>query len=298
MGAVARVGVALLVTVALAAPARRASAGEAQRAVDEANAALTAEPPRRDAARGALTRATALGGEPPAVAEAYFRLGALDEEDEAFARAVADYRACLAVAPVSSGGRWARNASARMQWLSVRSEGGFAPLAQLQRLKQRLERAPALAGDAGAVEAFARDAEAFPPGIVRAESRLLVAAAWLGPLRRPRDAIRELRTASADRGADGMSLRLAERGLVDALLAEGLLDDAAQEVQGHAVQLDPLVVMRVQQLVRRRSLLRGAWIALATLATLIGLAVALHRRRNRGALAAPAGAQAGPAGAT
>jgi hypothetical protein len=59
-----------------------------------------------------------------------------------------------------------RNAANRMQWLGVRPEGDFAPLARLHRFK----RDAALAADPEAIVALARDTEAFPPGIVRAES--------------------------------------------------------------------------------------------------------------------------------
>jgi hypothetical protein len=267
-------GIALLLTLAVSAEVRVARASEGQRAVDEANVALAVQPPRREAARSALERATAADDDPAAVSEAYFRLGALDEEEAAFAQAVTHYRQSLAAKPVSSGVQWARNASKRMQWLSARSEGDFAPLARLHRFA----RDPALAADPEAVAALARDTEAFPPGIVRAESRMLVASAWLGPLRRPRDALRLFRLVATD-PTGGQNLRFAERGLVDALIADGQLDEAATEAQAHAVQLDPEVVHRLQRHQRRRTLVRVAQIEVAVFVGF--LAVARWKRRSR-----------------
>ncbi len=274
---------ALLLTIVLSVEARVAMASEAQRAVDEANAALSAQPPQREAAHSALERATAAADDQAAVSEAYFRLGALDEEEEAFAQAVTHYRQSIAAKPVSSGARWARNAANRLQWLSVRSEGNFAPLARLHRF----QRDPALAADPAAIDALARDTEAFPPGIVRAESRMLVATAWLGPLHRPRDAIRLFRLVATDPTADGMSLRFAERGLVDALIADGQVDAAMKEAQVHAAQLDPAVVTRLQRLQRRRTLLRAAQIEVAVFVGFVVVARVYLSWKRRARRAAP-----------
>lgn len=275
-------GITLLLTIALSVEDHVATASEGQRAVDEANVALAAQPPQRDAARRALERATAGADDPAAVSEAYFRLGALDEEEAAFAQAVTHYRQGLAAKPASSGARWARNAASRMQWLSARSEDNFAPLTRLYRFK----RDPGLAADPEAIAELARDTEAFPPGIVRAESRVLIATAWLGPLHRPRDAIRVFRLVASDPTADGMSLRFAERGLVDALLADGQLQEAAKDAQVHTAQLEPAVVSRLQQLQRRRILLRGAQIEIVVF---VGFSVtrAYLRRKRRARRATP-----------
>src|SRR5580704_11289897 len=111
---------ALLVTGALLTLTRGASASEARRHVDEANAALSAEPPKRDAARLALQQATTAADDPLAVAEADFMLGRLDEEDYAYPQALLDDKACIDAAPYT---RWAMRASDRIQWLRARSEG-------------------------------------------------------------------------------------------------------------------------------------------------------------------------------
>ncbi len=272
------VGIALLLTIAISAEPHVARASLGQRAVDEAYAALTAQPPRREMARAALERATAAADDQAALSEAYFRLGALDEEEESFAQAMAHYRQSVAAKPVGSGVPWARNASRRMQWLSAHSEGNFAPLARLHRFA----RDPALAADPEALTALARDTEAFPPGIVRAESRMLVATAWLGPLRRPRDAIRLFRLVATDPTGDGLNLRFAERGLVDALIADGQFDEAAKEAQTHAAQLEPAVMHGLQRHQRRRTLVRAAQIEVVVFVGF--LAVARWNRRSRRAV--------------
>jgi hypothetical protein len=271
-------GLALLLTIALSAPARAAAPGEAQSALQEATAALAAQPPQRDAARRALERAAATDDQ-GAASEANYRLGALDEEDDEYARALTRYRKSLAAKSVNSGVPWAPNASKRMQWLAVRSEGNFAPLVRLSRFK----RDPALASDPEAVAAFAHDTEAFPPGIVRAEARTIVATAWLGPLHRPHDAVGMFRLSATDRTADGPTLLTAESGLVDALLTDGQLDEAAKEIKLHPDQLDPKVEPRLEQLRRRHTMLRAAEIALAAF---VGLAVIafVYARLKRGSL--------------
>src|SRR5580658_6722828 len=142
-----------------------------QRALDEAQAILASEPLRRDVAREALERATLADDDRVAVAEAYFRLGVLEEQDGAFERALAAQRACLAKAPTSG---WARSARNRIAWISARSEGAFSPLARLERVRHD----PVLASDPASIDALARDAETFPPGRVRAEARMFVVEAW------------------------------------------------------------------------------------------------------------------------
>jgi tetratricopeptide (TPR) repeat protein len=275
-------GMVLLLTIALAVPARVANAGEPQLALEEANAALAAQPPQRDRARNALERAAAAEDQ-GAASQAYYRLGILDEEDEEFARALTQYRRSLATQPVSSGGHWSRNASKRMQWLAVRSEGNFAPLTRLHRFK----RDPALLADAEAVAAFARDTEAFPPGIVRAEARTFVGAAWLGTLHRPHDAVRVFRLVVTDPTADAGTLLVGVRGLVDALLADGQLDEAEKQANLHAVQLEPEVVARVRQLLRRRWLIRSSEMALVVVAGLAAIVLAVRRWPGRARAARP-----------
>jgi hypothetical protein len=76
----------LLLTIARSVAARVATTSKGRRTLDEANAALAAQPFRRETARRALeaaTTATTATGEHAAVSEAYLRLGALYEEEAA-----------------------------------------------------------------------------------------------------------------------------------------------------------------------------------------------------------------------
>ena len=256
---------------------RGARAGESRRNVDAANAALLAEPPRREEARSALRAAAAASDDAEAVAEADFLLGQLDEADGAFPQALLDDRASIDAAATS---RWAFRASDRIAWLRARSEGDFAPLRRLESVRHD----PALSDDPATLQALAREADGFPPGMVRVEARLLVAEAWLGRLDRPDDAIALLRLVTAETKIDALTLRLAERELVDVLVARGRIDEAIAEVAAHPGRLDPKFVQQVKRLRTRR------FVALACegiLAAFVMLATfALVRASRRGALAA------------
>jgi len=253
---------------------RAASASEARRAVIDANAALSREPALREAARAALETATAANDDPEAVAEAYFLLGQIDEGDEAFARAAGDDRATMAAAPDST---WAWKASERLAWLTARSEGDFAPLARLERVR----RDPAVAGDPSAIEALEREANSFPAGMVRVEARMLVVEAWLGRLRRPDAAIVELRKVTGDPATDPLTARFAEHAIVETLIAEGHLDEASAEARANAGQLDPRYVAWTRRLVRRRTLRNAAVAEIAVFAAFAASALVRARRRKR-----------------
>jgi hypothetical protein len=267
---------ALLVAMALVARARPALASEARDAVAAAQRLLEAEPPRRDEARAQLLRATAAQDDPPAVAEAFFLLGKLHEDRMAFSDAVEDDRQAIATAPNT---RWALRASDRADWLRARSEGGFGPLARVEAVR----RDPSAAADPAAIDALARDLELFPPGQVRVEARMLVAEAWIGRMHRTADAIGQLRLVVGDPKADPLTGRLAERELVDALVATGRIDEAAAEARTHAARLDPRFVKQVGRLVVRRGVRLAALVVLALFALLA--VVGLVRGGRRGALA-------------
>jgi hypothetical protein len=252
-----------------------AGATEARRTLGEANAALLRSPPDRAAARDALLRATAIDDDPGAVAESFFLLGQLDEEDLAFERAVADHRASVRAAPDDP---WARRAAERIEWLQARAEGGFGPLERLERVR----RDPSRSRDPASIEALAHDAEAFPAGLVRVEARMFVAEASLGRLHQPEVGIAELRAVVDDPAADPVTSRLAARELVDALAASGKLDEAAAEARSRVRQLDPRVVSQAVRLVLRRTLRRAAIAVVVAFAALA--ATGLVRAGLRGRL--------------
>jgi len=255
-------------------------ASEARAGVDEANSALAREPPDTAAARAALTRAASAGDDPEATGEAAFLLGELDEDQAAFEQALDDYRRAVAASPNS---RWALRANERIDWLHARSEDHFGPLAALERVR----RDPRRAADAASVEALSRQADSFPPGLVRVEARMLVAEAWLGRMHRPDRAVGELRAVTEDPRADTLTTRLAERELVDVLVTEGRIDEAAAEARAHTNRLDARFVREVTRLLLRRKV---RVVAVATLAIFALLAaVGLARAARGGTLGAAGG---------
>jgi hypothetical protein len=243
--------------------------GNTRQAVTEGVADLLAAPPQREAARAALDHAISSGGDPRATAEAHFRLGALDEEDGAVAGALAHYRA---IVDDRTGGRWARGARARVTWLEQRAEGGFAPLSRFLRMRRDTRRC----NDADEVAAFAREAETFPPGLVRSASRMLAAEAWSNRLGHPDDARMELRRVLDDRSSDPTDARLAVGYLTRSLLAAGRIDEAASEVQRHP--FDRAAAEEVGRLLRQRTLRRLLLAVMTGLAA--GMLFLLIRRRG------------------
>lgn len=213
--------------------------------------------------------------DPQASAEAHYHAGESNEERGAFPEALTEYRAVLDAAP---GSRWAVRASDRIEWIRSRSEGDFAPLRRLEQVRRDAD----LSADPGAIDALARDAEGFPPGMVRVEARMLVAEAWLGRMHRPADAIRELALVRDDPKTDPLTRRLAERELVDAYVGEGRTDEAVAEATKYSARLDPRFVRQVKRLVLRRSVQRFAAIVLAAFG--VFSVVALVRARRQGAL--------------
>jgi hypothetical protein len=238
-------------------------------AMQDARAALATSPADRAGARHALEEAIGVESDPVTAAEALFRLGFLDEEDGAFEAAMGHHRACVEKAPRSN---WARAARQRIGWISARSERGFAPLAQLQRVRGN----PLLENDAAAIATLAQDAEAFPPGRVRAEARMFVAESWLSrtPAPQTQDAILELRRVVEDPSSDSTDASLARRHLLRVYLDEGRLDEAS--VLAHAFPASNTdLADQVRRTLHRRALWRALLVAGLTLAA--GLAILVAR---------------------
>jgi hypothetical protein len=185
-----------------------------------------------------MTAGTAAG------AERALRLGVADEGKLDYAAALTHYRACVELAP---GTRWARVARGRLTWLDAHSEGQFAPLTALQRIRSR----PLMLQDPGAIDELAAEAESFPPGLVRSEARVVIAENWLKRPGQRSSAREELRKIISDPSSGAADAKLAERDLVTALVGEGRLDEAATIVRDHP--LDPAAGERVRDLLRRRS---------------------------------------------
>jgi hypothetical protein len=246
-----------------------------------------AAPGDRD--RAPWARLVAADADPEATAEAHFRLAEIDEDEGAYARALDQDRASLAASP---RGPWAERAAERIAWLGARDEGGFEPLARLERVR----RDPSKSADPQEIDALAADAERFPPGRVRLEARLLVAQAWLGRMHRPAAAIRELDAVATDPAADPVTARFADPPHRDEGVDELALGEARALADRHRDRLDRAFVTRIDRLARR-VWLRAASVAavLAFLALAGASLLGASRRGGLGAARRPLRALAVPA---
>jgi hypothetical protein len=207
-------------------------------------------------------------------AEALFTLAQWDERDFQFAQALARYEASYAKSPSN---RYAQRAMNRISQLKAHSEGDFAPLARLERVR----RDPVLSNDPSAIDALVRDAESFPPGLVRVEARMLVGEAYVGRMNRHAEGIAILRSVVDDPKSDPLTARQAARLLVDTMAQDGATDRAASTARDLRTKLDPAFVTSIERRVRRRTLHVAAIGDLIALATFVAVALALAKRRER-----------------
>ena len=197
---------------------------------------------------------------------------ALDLKD-----ALRDYEASVATDPSN---RYVLRANARARWLRERSEGDFAPLVRLERVRRR----EGSQSDAAAVDTLARDLENFPPGEVRVEARMFVAEAYATKLARPRDAERELdalldEPEAKTSGERPIRAQAATR-LADIAMARADVP-AAEHAASRVASIDPELRVRVARWARRRIFERVAIAVLALFALLAGQAAARRLRGER-----------------
>lgn len=205
-------------------------------------------------------------------AERLYGLAEREERDLDFAKALANYEESVRTEPSN---RWALRSSARARWLRERSEGEFAPLAELERLR----RDPNAQGDALRIDTLARDLETFPPGEVRTEARMFVAESYAAKLARPSDAEREL-DALLDEPKSDVPLRAqAASRLVNLAMARGDAT-AARHAAERVSKTSPTLTARVAHWARRRTTLH---VATVLLSAFIALGVATAARNLRGA---------------
>jgi hypothetical protein len=178
------------------------------------------------------------------------------------------------------GSRFAARAQARIEDLRAHSEGGFAPLVMLERVRRDDQTANSLVG----ITALDRAIERFPPGSVRAEAKLLVGEAYLNRLNRPRDAVRVLRSLAEDSAATQDMRSLAAERLIDASGMVGEERVAAQEIV--TLRVDPEVKQNAVVHARRSVLRRGSWFLVATMAfaTLVSVVTASMQQRLKSVL--------------
>ncbi len=204
------------------------------------------------------------------------------EEAEAaldFPRALAAYDAVVAHGGASPE---AARARARAAWLRARSEGGFAPLARLERARRAAEI------DAPMLDALVRDADAFPPGLVRVETWAFAADAY-ARLEHPEEARELRRRILGDPRADDVTAAKASRDLVDDALARGALADARAVATGGHVTPD--VVALVARATRRHHVHVASIAVVLACGLLAGASVLRAVRSHAGARVLRAGAK-------
>lgn len=183
--------------------------------------------------------------------------------------AVALWREALAAAPTS---RVAGRCETRIAYLTGRSEGAYAPLANLMRMRKL----PTSALSAAVLDGYARRLDGYPRGRARREGRELVADAWLGRLGDARRARRAYEQWLAEPGVEDVERRLAASGLARAHTQLGDPGAALRAMQqaglGASTDADDL---RVEA--RRRVLRVVAW---ALISAFLGAGLALGGYRG------------------
>lgn len=227
---------------AWAQPAGRIEAG---RAAEEAGDRARARASYEAAVRSGDASEAALGE---------YHLARLDDDALDFASALAGYRRFVARDP---GSRYASRALARIDDLSAHAEGGFAPLVALERVR----RSTALSDSPAALAELDRGSQAWPAGAVRAEAWMLVGEAYLGRMRRPRDAAGVFLRLAGDEGAPAGLRELAGTRLVEARALLGESARAERELSG--VRVTDEVRAQATLLARRARLRRAATTVLA-----------------------------------
>jgi len=144
-----------------------------------------------------------------------------------------------------------------------------------------VRRDPKLADDGATLDALVRDSDAFPPGAVRVEARMLAADAFVGRLHRHADGLALYDRVVSDPKADALTSRLAARQIVETLLGDGRLDEARARANALAPHLDAAFVKHVGHLARRRVLVTASEIEIGVVVLLVAAAIALAGRRGR-----------------
>jgi len=196
-------------------------------------------------------------------AERLYTMAEQEERELEFGEALEHYEASIALDPST---RYALRASARASWLRRHAEGNFGPLVRLERVR-RDSRAQF---DGAAMDALAHDLEAFPPGAVRCEARMLVAEAYGSRLGRGADAQRELSSLLDEPViCEGPLRAQAATKLTDLAITRGDLP-AARDAAARATKDAPELLPRVKRMERRLGLHRAA-LALLALSAVLGV---------------------------
>ncbi len=258
----ARVVLALALTLPAVGLAQAPTRIEAGRAAQEAGDTARA--------RAAFTEAVSQG-DPVEAALGEYHLARMADEALDFPSALEGYRRFVVRDP---GSRYASRSLARIDDLQAHSEGGFAPLMALERVR----RSTALSDDPRALEALDGASRRWPGGSVRAEAWMLVGEAFAGRMHRPRDAAEVFLRLAEDEATPAALRELAATRLVELRAMLGESARAEQELAG--VRVPAGVRAEAAGLARRARLRRAALTVLALLAASGAAALALAWRRQ------------------
>lgn len=186
--------------------------------------------------------------------------------DMRYAQALSAYRGAALADPSAP---FALTARVRADDLAQHAEGDFVPLKRLNEIR-RLPRAELTQRT---LETFENDLEQFPPGRVRSEARLFVAAAYREHLGDRARALSAYDRALADPSTDKLNLSLALSSKVALLREAGELKAALQSMEGFAGLLPNLQRELSRELRRSRIQIASiAWLGGLLLLGAAGLA--------------------------
>jgi hypothetical protein len=200
-----------------------------------------------------------------------------DDADLELARAADGYEEALRLDPSMAKAMRAQQRAANIR---ERSEGGFQPLAALERVR----RDPKLASDPKAIDELVRLAEGFPPGLVRVEAWVLAAEAYANRLERPSDSVGLWQRIIVDPHADRVTAGAAARSLATYHLTREDFASAEATIALAGSKVDATIARDVHRAVRRHHLHR---FSIATLAIALAAAtLTIGRSVRAGKLAA------------
>jgi hypothetical protein len=188
-----------------------------------------------------FARAAQADGDSRARAKEAFERGESEVHALAFDRALASYKEAIAIDPSASTAGLART---RVGELESHSEGGFAPLVALERVR----RSPS--STRAEVDALGAAAPGFPAGRVRAEAELVVGEALWHRFDDRASARVALERAVEDEGADRLTRSLALNELCG-LFREGDDLPSAERAVDRFGDLAPALRTEIRRLARR-----------------------------------------------
>lgn len=170
----------------------------------------------------------------------------------------------------------AMRATARARSIRARSEGAYAPLAALERVR----RDPHLASDPQAIDELARASASWPEGHVRVEAWVLVAEAYAHRLDRVTDALPLWERILGDAKAEPASREASAKSLAVYYLEHH--DDPKAIALTDRPEVPASLKTEIRRVVRRHRLHAAsiAMLGLTALAAIVAIVSAARRQRG------------------